>query len=151
MKKWKVIIALIAAMYIGIAATSYKVAPADEGWKNLQVLPKDISEKKLDSIMKEYSISLGVRCGYCHARNADTTNKHLDFASDAKDEKKAARHMMKMTAYLNENYFNWNNTTRPDTIHAVICFTCHRGSNEVDEKAFLGQIEKLTEERKKKQ
>ena len=151
MKKWKIALALIGAMYIGISATWYKPAPDDDGWKNLQVLPKDISEKKLDSIMKEYSISLGVRCGFCHARNADTTNKHLDFASDAKDEKKAARHMMKMTAYLNENYFNWMNSTKPDTIHSVICYTCHRGSNEVDSKDFLSQIAKIAAEKKKKQ
>jgi photosynthetic reaction center cytochrome c subunit len=148
MKKWRVIIGLIGVMYVGIAATMYRPTP-DEGFKNLQVLPKDITEKKLDSIMKEYSVSLGVRCGFCHARNADTTNRHLDFASDAKDEKKAARHMMKMTADINTNYFNWMNSTRPDTIHAVICYTCHRGSNEVDSKNFLNEIAKTLAEKKK--
>jgi hypothetical protein len=150
MKKLRIVIILAAvAVYIGIAATSYKTPAPDEGWKNLQVLPKDISEQHLDSIMKEWCISLGFRCNSCHARFADTTNHHLDFASDAKDEKKAARNMVKMTAYLNANYFNWNNSNKPDTIHAVICYTCHRGSSDIDSKNFLTEIQKIIEEKKK--
>jgi hypothetical protein len=44
---------------------------------------------------------------------------------------------------LNSNYFNWNNSTRPDTIHEVVCYTCHRGSHEVDADAFLGKIDSI--------
>src|SRR5665213_1685567 len=72
----------------------------EQGYKNLKILPKDIGKKQLDSTMQYYTLSLGVRCGFCHARNSDTTKRGLDFASDAKDEKKIAREMMTMTANL---------------------------------------------------
>jgi hypothetical protein len=48
-----------------------------------------------------------------------------------------------MTAYLNTNFFNWNNSTRPDTIHAVVCYTCHRGTHEPDAKVFLSRIDSI--------
>ncbi len=59
----------------------------EEGFKNLKVLPQNITNKQLDSVMGEFSISLGVRCGFCHARKADTTQRGLDFASDKKRRK----------------------------------------------------------------
>lgn len=141
MKKWQISIALLAIICITMGATTTKVP--DEGFKNLQILPKDISEKELHNVMREYSLSLGVRCGFCHARVADTTKKELDFASDAKDEKKIARHMMQMTAYLNSNYFNFNNSTKPDTIHMILCYTCHRGTQQPDGKSSRAQLDTL--------
>jgi hypothetical protein len=147
MKKWHIGAILSVAIIITLRASSdytsgLKPKPED-GFKNLTVLPKNINDHALDSIMGEFSISLGVRCGFCHARNADTTKRGLDFASDKKEEKEAARNMYKMTAYLNTTFFNWNNSTRPDTIHAVVCYTCHRGSNEVDADVFLSRIDSI--------
>ena len=88
MKKWQIGIFMIAAIFIAVGATTTKPVPPEDGFTNLKILPKDISEKELHKVMREYSVSLGVRCGFCHARIADTTKKELDFASDAKDEKK---------------------------------------------------------------
>ena len=34
---------------------------------------------------------------------------------------------MKMTTDINKNFFNFNNSTKPDTIRAVTCYTCHHG------------------------
>ncbi len=147
MKKWHLGAVLAIALLVTLGASSdpspIEPAKPDEGFKNLQILPKSISDEALDSVMHEFSISLGVRCNFCHARKADTTQRGLDFASDAKEEKNTARNMLKMTAYLNEHYFNWNNSTRPDTIHAVVCFTCHRGAHELDAKVFLGKIDSI--------
>ena len=147
MKKWHLGSILAVAILVALGASSNSTSGSnskpEEGFKNLKVLPKDISEKALDSIMGEFSISLGVRCNFCHARKADTTQRGLDFASDKKDEKNIARNMYKMTAYLNANYFNWNNSTHPDTIHYVVCYTCHRGTHEPDAKVFLTRIDSI--------
>ena len=72
---------------------------------------------------------LGVRCNFCHAYN----NGKMDFASDDKEEKNIARYMMNMTAGINKTYFNSENSTRPDTISVVRCFTCHRGNPHPDD------------------
>ncbi|WP_353117426.1 c-type cytochrome [Myroides odoratus] len=94
-------------------------------WKNLTVLPKDISKDELKKVMKEYSTALGVKCSYCHAPAAEGDG--LDFASDAKKEKDFARHMIVMTRKINAEYFNWNNDPNPENNNAVTCNMCHKG------------------------
>ena len=73
-------------------------------FKNLKVLPKDISGKGLDSVMHHFTAALGVKCNFCHEKRADDEHK-LDFASDEKPEKRIARKMMLMSIDLNKNYF----------------------------------------------
>lgn len=75
----------------------------DPEFKNLQILPKDISEHDLDSVMHHFSQSLGVKCNFCHVRNEDA--KKMDFPSDEKPEKNIARKMMLMAIDINKNYF----------------------------------------------
>src|SRR5947209_6165392 len=108
MKRRYISAILFVALFFIIAANSYDAPVASEGFQNLKVLPKDITKEKLDSIMGTYAVSLGVRCNFCHAANRDSTNKHLDFASDAKEEKNTARSMIQMANYLNSNYFNFD-------------------------------------------
>jgi hypothetical protein len=144
MKKWQISLLMMVAVFVAIGATTTNsTKPEDEGFKNLQILPKDISDKELHKVMFDYSVSLGVRCGFCHARLSDTTKRGLDFASDAKDEKKTARHMMQMTASINSTYFNFNNSTKPDTIHMIMCYTCHRGHSEPDGKSTRSTIDSI--------
>lgn len=92
---------------------------------NLQVLPKDIAPGQLMAIMHQFEGQLGVRCSFCHAGNEQT--HHLDFASDAKPEKAAARVMMQMTHELNAKYL----AELPDhgSMEQVSCGTCHRGQS----------------------
>ncbi len=74
------------------------------------------------SLSYKFKYALNVKCGYCHARNDST--KKLDFASDAKPEKDAARNMMRMTNDINKKYFNFHKEkTAPEV---VTCITCHR-------------------------
>ena len=40
-------------------------------FKNLKILPKDISEHDLDSVMHHFTASLGVKCNFCHVRNEE--------------------------------------------------------------------------------
>lgn len=98
---------------------------------NLTVLPQDISHDSLIYLMKEYSVSLGVKCGFCHVRSqVDSTR--LDFASDANKHKNMARHMMKMTAEINSQYFQEENHGAQGAL-MVSCFTCHNGNKEPKE------------------
>ena len=95
--------------------------------RNLKVLPKDISDEKLDSLMETYNKGLGVTCDFCHAqevKNGDTT---LNFASDNNPAKEVARRMMRLTIDINKNYFNYDSTIHPAYLTVVSCNTCHKG------------------------
>ncbi|MEP6950651.1 MAG: c-type cytochrome [Ginsengibacter sp.] len=133
-------------------------------FKNLQILPKDIADHDLDSIMHHFSASLGVRCNFCHV--VDTVAKKLDAANDAKPEKNIARKMMLMAIDINKNYFrnmeqgdmdhdhDMNNNIAHDSakisnppmdtsmvmepskymLRSVTCYTCHRGDPHPESK-----------------
>jgi hypothetical protein len=111
-------------VWLGIAATK---PPEDRKFKNLKILPKDISSENLDKVMDGFKAALGVKCGFCHAPFADSANHHLDFASDAKPEKGIARKMMKMTKKINSKYFDYNKNEQGEPVPAVECMTCHHG------------------------
>jgi hypothetical protein len=109
----------------GIAATK---PPEDEKFKNLKVLPKNISKDDLDKVMDGFKAALGVKCTFCHAPSKDTADHHPDFPSDAKPEKNIARKMMKMTQKINKKYFSYNKNEQGEVVPAIECMTCHRGS-----------------------
>ena len=133
----------------------------DPEFKNLQILPKDISEHDLDSVMHHFSLSLGVKCNFCHVKKEDA--KKMDFASDEKPEKNVARKMMLMAIDINKNYFakmemghdmdkdhmdkdhmshdmkmNSMDTTGMNNSRYMLmeinCYTCHRGEEHPDSK-----------------
>jgi hypothetical protein len=93
-RKFAVVAVIAVLTAIGISA----MRPADDKppKRNLKVLPKDISHDDLDKTMDAFKDALGVKCNFCHAPSADSSNHHLDFASDAKPEKNIARHMYKI-------------------------------------------------------
>lgn len=94
--------------------------------KNLKILPKNISHDDLMKVMHGFAGSLGVKCDFCHEAGADP--RHLNFASDAKPEKKIARTMMRMTGTINKKYLSKVDVkeAKPEETH-VSCGTCHRG------------------------
>jgi hypothetical protein len=131
-KKFAVIAILFVLTAIGMSA----MRPTEDSKppkRNLKVLPKDINHDQLDSTMDSWKAALGVKCNFCHAPNADSTNHHLDFASDAKPEKKMARYMYTMTAKINKKFFKSDKDDNGMMIAAVSCKTCHRGSPHPDE------------------
>lgn len=150
----KLTFSLFAICAIAILALSFSYPVRKEqkpaGFKNLKILPKDISKEKLDSTMSYYCVSLGVHCGFCHARSSDTTSKRLDFASDAKEEKGIARSMMKMTYNINTVYFDFKKSAHPDTLHTVTCFTCHRGKADPMASNLVPEYNSLKEQMMKK-
>ncbi|MBL0357200.1 MAG: c-type cytochrome [Chitinophagaceae bacterium] len=128
-KKAITIVALAAVVLLGTAAT---ITPA-KMHRNLKVLPQDISDRQLDSIMDNYCRALKVNCDFCHVKPKDITGLapvtgDLDFALD-NEMKENARRMMRMTIDINKNHFNFDSTKRPDyLLNVVTCNTCHRGN-----------------------
>lgn len=121
-KKTITLFVLSALVILGVAAVKAPSGPH----RNLQVLPKDISEQKLDSIMESYTKALGVGCSFCHSEVKNFPDS-LDFAIDEKPMKEDARKMMRMTIEINKNNFYYDKTERPEYLKVVTCKTCHRG------------------------
>ena len=94
-------------------------------YKNLQILPKDISKQAMDSTMHFFSFALGQKCGFCHVRNEES--KSWDMASDVKPEKLIARKMLTMCQGINKTYFSEEGGNEQQAIQAVTCYTCHKG------------------------
>jgi hypothetical protein len=95
-----------------------------EPFKNLKVLPDNISRDDLRKLMRQFTGDLGVQCEFCHTP-ADPVTKREDRASDANPTKETARYMIQMTGDLNDRYL----AELPDRRYAdpITCGTCHRG------------------------
>ena len=120
----RIIAGMAVLVVIGGAAAS--PGQPESEFRNLKVLPKDISSKRLQQIMvDEFDDGLGVGCGFCHAE-AKGSHK-LDYASDAKPEKSIARGMMRMAIKMNRKYFQLKHPMIGDSTLVVTCSTCHRG------------------------
>src|SRR5215212_3074401 len=106
----------------------------DPGYKNLKILPLDITKEQMDSVMHHFTNSLNVKCGFCHIR--DEATKTWDYASDDKKHKLVARDMMRMTDSINDRYFDLTGAKRDlNTQLMVTCYTCHHGKTEPETKA----------------
>ena len=84
---------------------------AEQVYKNIQVF-KGLPASQLQGAMSFMADSLGVGCGYCHAKS---------FESDDKPTKQAARKMIRMVFDLNKGGDDLFRGA------AVSCYTCHRG------------------------
>jgi cytochrome c553 len=124
----KALVILFLSVSITIAAVAQQkdANKEEQRAENLKVLPKSMNHDSLIKLMREYSFSLGVRCGFCHASSASDKNK-LDFASDENKHKLIARDMMRMTAKINRKYFE-EDLDRGKA--RVTCYTCHHGHEE---------------------
>jgi hypothetical protein len=130
--KFFVITGLSATVLFAVAAIK-PGSPPDIKYKNLKVLPKNISSKKLSEIMvDEFQDDLGVSCNFCHAENKDTHKP--DYASDEKPEKLIARAMMRMTIVINKKNFKLRHPMIGDSTLAITCNTCHHGNPHPDNK-----------------
>jgi len=115
--------AVVAVLALAFAAVP---APAQipETFTNLQVLPSDIPREELVRVMRGFTGALGVRCNHCHVGPGPATLEGFDFASDAKETKKVARVMMRMTREINTRLLP---QTGRSPLTEVRCMTCHRG------------------------
>lgn len=119
----KIIIAFFAVVLVLLAGTASSFSKKP---RNLKLLPQDISEERLDSIMHSYNKALDVSCEFCHS--SDKKTNKVDFASDANPVKEVARKMLKMTIDINKQNFNTDSTIHPAYLTTVTCNTCHRGN-----------------------
>ena len=103
--------------------------PAEQVFKNVQVLKGITAEQLVNKMDKEYSTPLSWNCTNCH-RLANQGN----WASDTSADKKRARFMQQM-----ENDINANELPKlyPRDTPKVSCATCHRGYNEPPSAEYL--------------
>ncbi|GAC1394975.1 MAG: hypothetical protein NVSMB68_11730 [Thermoanaerobaculia bacterium] len=124
-------VALLAIIVAGCAAISQQktqpARPDDLHFHNLQILPQNITRDELVTTMRHFTQALGVTCDHCHAAMAGDP-QHLDFPSDAKPQKAAARIMMRMTDRINRDYVS----QIEEVYTTVSCWTCHRGKTQPD-------------------
>jgi hypothetical protein len=115
-----VLLSLLVVLFVWrCASTATPVAAGGHTFKNLKVLRADMTREELMPIMKGFTRALGVRCTFCHEGDEGA----MDFASDAKDEKRNARVMIEMTRAINQEYIS-----RVEGHGVVVeCATCHRG------------------------
>src|SRR5947209_18898767 len=106
-------IGMVLLVIVSVSFTKSVSNTVDEPqYKNLKILPKNINKEQLDSVMHHFSLSLGVRCTFCHVHSDDM--KTWDFASDDNKHKLTARQMMKMMQKINDKYFSVSNTKKLD-------------------------------------
>lgn len=127
----------ITACFAALVLMSFAVTEDQPRYKNLKVLPKNTTKQQMDSIMKSFSASLGVKCNFCHVFNQ--AQKSMDFASDANEHKGISRDMMKMTAKLNKKYFDVKNSKSVSAPLEVTCYTCHNGKEHPGKKPPVPQ------------
>lgn len=129
-----VILGFVGLVAISCAVTNQAVTKANPQYKNLKVLPKDITKEQMDSVMHHYTASLNVKCNFCHVRNEE--KKEWDWASDENKHKLITRQMVTMTNEINQK--NFNHTGSPIALTsqlAVTCYTCHHGATDPATKA----------------
>jgi hypothetical protein len=125
--KSRTVFTLSILLSIVVFMSAFMPIQQERIYKNLKVLPKDISKEDLGKVMDGFKTSLGVKCNYCHAPS-ETEKSKLDFASDAKPEKGTARMMMLMTAKINKKFFHVKDVKNPNAVLPVSCITCHNGN-----------------------
>ena len=123
-KSFVVTLGLVVLVAVSMAFTNDK----DRLYKNLKVLPKDITKPQMDSVMKSFVVALNVKCNFCHVK-AEGSDQ-WDFASDANKHKLVARDMYKMTTKINKKYFDYTGSKDDLAIQMVTCYTCHNGQKE---------------------
>lgn len=106
----------VAALHQAIAGRENE--PSEKVFKNIQNFKGVPAARLLAAMEKGFSPALGVSCTHCHDAEK--------WESDAKDEKQAARGMLKMVGDINEKYLKGMPGLMSDK-PMVNCTTCHRG------------------------
>jgi photosynthetic reaction center cytochrome c subunit len=99
--------------------------PAAELFQNVKVLGA-LPGNRFMAAMQSMQANLGFKCGACHVA------AEKDFASDAKEEKRKAREMIRMNEEINRRTFGGK--------VRVTCWTCHRGDEEPPKMAFSKEL-----------
>ena len=103
--------------------------PAEQVFKNVQVLKGITAAELVQKMDKEYSVALSWNCSNCHRFAAQG-----DFASDTSSNKVRARFMQQMVNVINTEQLP---KLYPKNTPKVSCATCHRGYNEPPAPQYL--------------
>jgi hypothetical protein len=95
--------------------------PAEEVFKNIQMMKGMPAARLLRVMNLGYSKSLGVDCTHCHLVD--------QWEKDDKPTKPIAREMMKMVKAINDEHLK-NIPTLKGPNPVVNCTTCHRGQTK---------------------
>ncbi|HEX5708238.1 MAG TPA: c-type cytochrome [Pyrinomonadaceae bacterium] len=95
--------------------------PAEQVFKNVQVMKGVPAGRFLRIMQMGYARSLGVNCAHCHVPG--------QWESDEKPTKGVAREMILMTRAINDEHLKKIKNLRSAT-PAVNCTTCHRGETK---------------------
>ncbi len=121
---------LVCAVLVAVAvraSVSAQTPPPQQGRggaapTNLQVLPKDMTQQQVVTVMRTFTQGLGVMCDHCHV------GTQADRAKDDKPEKATARKMIKMTMAINDDFLKDVGDAPAPGKTKVTCYTCHRGA-----------------------
>jgi len=104
------------------AAVCLLVAPAFAGpeHKNLQVLPKAITNAELKATMEGFTKQLGVKCTFCHIPD--------QYEKDDRPHKADARRMIRLVMELKAKKAEFFARGTKDSV--LNCALCHRGKAE---------------------
>lgn len=105
-------------------ATASPDAQIPKTFTNLQVLPADIAQADLIAEMRGFARGLGVRCNHCHV--GPDNLEGMDFATDEKATKRAARTMLRMVRAINAEHISAL-PAQAEARMQVTCATCHQG------------------------
>jgi hypothetical protein len=99
--------------------------PVEQTRKNIQVL-KGLPESQLFPLMNFVSVSLGVKCDFCHVKQKDPKGGEDKWVweSDEKEHKRIGRQMMRMTLDINKSA-----NAEAFGSFGITCYTCHRGTS----------------------
>ena len=121
---------LITAVLLGMAgsvvAEASTAAQIPTEFRNLQVLPEDISRDSVIQLMRSFSFATGLRCEGCHVMGEDGSFQGAQFHLDDKLPKRQARYMLQMVNRLNDEILP-GLPDRDTPALRVECKMCHRG------------------------
>ena len=122
--------ARVLARALVLLATPALHAQAPGKWPpdslvNVQVFAKTTPVVTVWGNMRNYASALGVQCTFCHVGAEGAALERIDYASDEKRTKLAARQMMRMVQEVNRRLDSLPG--RPTPSVTVTCATCHRG------------------------
>src|SRR5688500_13875114 len=107
---------------------SLAVVQIPDSFTNLKVPPRSIARDSLVQIMRGFSLSLNVRCQYCHVGGDGVSFKDVDFAKDDDIHKQRARFMLRMVDSLNRSVLPKLPGLMGNALR-IECKTCHRGAS----------------------
>src|SRR5262245_43336632 len=126
MKRLVTVAAVIVVLGIGASPATAQIP---DKFTNLKVLPKDISRDSLLYIMRRFSLSLGVRCQFCHVGGDGVSFEGVQFPKDDSPHKRRARFMLLMVDSLNRAVLPALPDLNGRAPLRITCKTCHRGAS----------------------